>query len=353
VTRDAAARVIVLGASGTLGARIVGLLRRELPSARVIGACRHPESLSTPEARYLDLADPSSFASAFEEAHALIHAAGPFDHDAGPLVSACLEAGVDYLDLAEDPAFVARAQSTAAALAAPRARAVAGCSTVPGLVALLARRFEGQRDVASIDAHLSLGSRNPVSVGLLYGLLRPLGQPGPTGEPWFSRLVRFRFADGRARSFGRYPIALEKGVDLEGHTVPVHLFVGFDRALLTRLLAQSGRVLPRLSPQALRRLCVRILPIAQAARVLGAEEGRLALVARDSNDRELARLELHAETGGLDVPASPVVWALRRLLASRDVPPPGFAPLERLVEPGVALAWLRTHGYRVLERGVL
>jgi hypothetical protein len=152
------------------------------------------------------------------------------------------------------------------------------------------------------------------------------------------------------RSFGRYPIALEKGVDLDGHTVPVHMLVGFDRALLNILLAQSGRILARHSPEALRRLCNRLLPVARAARILGGEEGRLALVARDAHGHELARLELRAETAGLEVPASPVVWALRRLLESRDVPPPGTAPLERLIEPDVALDWLRTHGYCVIER---
>jgi hypothetical protein len=128
------------------------------------------------------------------------------------------------------------------------------------------------------------------------------------------------------------------------------MLVGFDRALLNILLAQSGRILARHSPEALRRLCNRLLPVAQAARILGGEQGRLALVARGANGDELARLELRAETAGLEVPASPVVWALRRLLESRDVPAPGAAPLERLIEPDVALDWLRTHGVRVIER---
>jgi hypothetical protein len=317
MTRAGDARVIVLGASGLLGSRIVGLLRRELPRVRVIGACRHPETLDTPESRLLDLDDPAGFAHALEGADALVHAAGPFDHDAAPLVSACLTAGVDYLDLAEDPTFVARAQDAAAALAVPRARAVTGCSTVPGLVALLARRFEGRPGLASLDAYLSLGSRNPVSAGLLYGLLRPIGAAGPGGRPWFSRLAHFGFCDGRERSFGRYPLALEKGLDMDGRTVPVRLFVGFDRGLLNGLLAQLGRILPRLSDERLRRLCVQLLPVAGAARVLGGEEGRLALVARDAREHELARLELHAHSEGLDVPTTPVVWALRRLLEAR------------------------------------
>lgn len=352
MTPDARPRVIVLGASGVMGARIVGLLRRELPRTRVIGACRHPEALDTPEARRIDLHDPASFAPALEGASALVHAAGPFDHDPGPLVSSCLEAGVDYVDLAEDPPFVAGVQRSVSALPRPRARAVPGCSTVPGLVALLARRFGAGHELASLDAHLSLGSRNPVSVGLLHGLLRPLAAPGPHGRPWFSRLVRFRFSDGCVRSFGRYPIALEKGVELGGRTLPVRLYVGFDRGLLNAMLVRAGRLLPHLSDAALRAWCQRLLPLARAARLLGGAEGRLALVARDPSDRELARLELRAETEGLDVPAAPVLWALRRLLASRDVPPAGLVPLERLVEPAEALLWLRTRGYHVVERGL-
>ncbi|MEN8183810.1 MAG: saccharopine dehydrogenase NADP-binding domain-containing protein, partial [Myxococcota bacterium] len=286
-------RVIVLGASGTLGGRIVDLLRRELPEVRVVAAGRHPERLDTPEVRRLDLDDPDGFPSALVGARALVHAAGPFDHDGQPLVAACLRAGVDYLDLAEDPAFLARVRASAQA-SGTRSRIVPGCSTVPGLVALLAHRFEREPSLASIDAYLCLGSRNPVSRGLLYGLLRPIGSPAPHGTRWFSRLVRFRYRDGRERSLGRYPLALEKGVELSGRPIPLRLFVGFDRALLGRALVRLGRVLPSLSGEALARLVGRMLPLARAWRPLGSPEGRLALVALDPANAEIARLEIRA-----------------------------------------------------------
>ncbi len=89
----------------------------------------------------------------------------------------------------------------------------------------------------------------------------------------------------------------------------------------------------------------------RVARAVGGREGRLALVARDAGGAERARLELLAASEGLEVPAAPVLWALRALL-ERPGPPPGPVPLERLVEPTEALDWLRTRGYQVTEHGV-
>jgi hypothetical protein len=345
-----ASRVLVLGASGTLGRRIVALLRREAPELRVIGASRHPERIGTPEARRLDLADPASFAPALEGVRVLVHAAGPYDHDPRLLVAACLARGVDWVDLAEDPAFIARVRAAAAA-ANLRSRIVPGCSTVPGMVALLARRFDSlarSEDVARVDAHLSLGSRNPVSFGLLYGLLRPLGGPEPGGARWFRSLQRFRFADGLRRSFGSYPIALGEGAAVGGRRVPVRLFVGFDRGFVNLALAQAARLVPRLDARALARLARWALPVANAARVLGGSQGRLSVDAFDAGGRRLAAVELRADREGLDVPATPALWAAQRLAQGAEIPP-GVRSLDEILPLGEALDHLRKRGYAVVE----
>jgi hypothetical protein len=342
-------RVVVLGAAGTLGRRIVGLLERELPELRAVGAGRRPERCATGESRRLDLDDPTTFPAALEGAAALVHAAGPFDHDVRPLVAACRAAGADYLDLAEDPAFLARVAEVAGAGGPSPSRLVSGCSTVPGMVALLAGALEAAGEAVRVEAYLSLGSRNPVSPGLLYGLLRPLGSPAPEGGRWFESLAGFRFADGTTRRFGSYPIACE-AVRVGGRELPVRFFAGFDRALLGQALRAVSRVVPSLSREALRRACGVLLPLANAARLAGTAEGRLALVARDASGAELARLEVRAEAEGLDVPAAPVVWALRRLALGPALPG-GLWPLERLVEPDRALAWLRSHGCRITGGG--
>lgn len=342
--------VLVLGASGTMGRRIVALLRREAPELRVIGASRHPERIGTPEARRLDLADPASYAPALEGVRVLVHAAGPYDHDPRLLVAACLARGADYVDLAEDPAFIARVRAAAQG-AEVRSRVVPGCSTVPGMVALLARGFdslERSADVARIDAHLSLGSRNPVSFGLLHGLLRPLGAPGPSGAPWFRKLQRFRFADGLTRSFGSYPIALGEGVAVGGRRVPVRLFVGFDRGFVNLALSQAARFVPSLDAPTLARLARWALPVANAARAVGGSQGRLSVDALDAEGRRLAAIEVRADREGLDVPATPAVWAARRLAEGAEIPP-GVRSLDEILPLAEALDHLRKRGYTVVE----
>lgn len=343
--------VLVLGASGTMGRRIVALLRREAPELRVVGASRHPERLGTPEARRLDLAEPASFAPALEGVRVLVHAAGPYDHDPRLLVAACLARGADYVDLAEDPAFIARVRAAAQG-AVHRSRVVPGCSTVPGMVALLARRFDslGRRaDVARVEAHLSLGSRNPVSFGLLYGLLRPLGAAGPDGAAWFRKLERYEFVDGLVRSFGSYPIALGEGVALGERRVPVRLFVGFDRGFVNRILAEAARFVPSLEPPTLARLARWALPFASAARAVGGSEGRLSVDALDGSGCRLAAIELRADREGLDLPATPAVWAARRLAEGAEIPP-GVRSLDELIPLDEALELLRKRGYTVFER---
>jgi len=343
-------RVLVLGASGSMGRRIVALLRREAPELRVVGASRHPEALATPEARRLDLAEPATFAAALEGVRVLVHAAGPYDHDPRLLVAACLARGADYVDLAEDPAFLSRVRAAVPG-AHVRSRIVPGCSTVPGMVALLARRFDALGDRASlarVDAHLSLGSRNPVSFGLLYGLLRPLGALSPGGTPWFRKLHRFRFADGLERSFGSYPIALGEGVAVGERRVPVRLFVGFDRGFVNRALAQAARFVPSLDARRLARLARLALPFANAARVVGGSQGRLSVDAFDAHERRLAGIELRADREGLDVPATPAVWAARRLAEGAEIPP-GVRSLDEILPLAEALEDLRKRGYMVLE----
>jgi hypothetical protein len=333
-----------------MGRRIVALVRREAPELRVVGASRHPEALGTPEARRMDLAEPAGFARALEGVRVLVHAAGPYDHDPRPLVEACLARGTDYVDLAEAPAFLARVRAAARGAVAP-SRIVPGCSTVPGLVALLARRFDAlpeRASVARVDAHLSLGSRNPVSFGLLYGLLRPLGGEASDGTAWFRKLHRFRFADGLERGFGSYPIALDDGVAVGERRVPVRLFVGFDRGFVNLALTQAARFVPALEARTLARLARWALPVANAARAVGGSEGRLYVDALDARDRPLAGIELRAERDGLDVPATPALWAAQRLAGGAEIPP-GVRTLDEIIPLAEALDQLRKRGYTVLE----
>jgi hypothetical protein len=351
-----APKVLVLGASGTLGRRVARLVEGAAPGIAVIGAGRRAppaRGRGGAGARRLDLGDPASFAPALEGVRVLVHAAGPYDRDPRPLADACLRAGVHWVDLAEDPAFVARVREAASAPEA-RAAAVPGCSTLPALVEALAAGLPAQRELASVDAILALGSRNEVSAGLLFGLLRPLGAATPETREgrWFAALETHVFRDGAARRVGRYPSGLEKGVGVGAgsgpgaSTLPLRFWFGFDRAWLGAALAAAGRVLPRIPSPALARLARAAAPFASALRPFGTPRGRLAVLARDAQGRVRAGIEVHKVDEGLDVPAAPAAWAAA-LLATRGEGLRGPLRLVDLLPPAALLERLRALGCEV------
>jgi hypothetical protein len=265
-------------------------------------------------------------------------------------VRACVRARAHLVDLAEDVAWL-RAVSDAARRAGAEAAGVAvvpGCSTVPGLVALLAQRFAATGDAAEISALLSLGSANPPSRGLLAGLLAPLGRKMPGGR-CFGALVRAEASDGRRLVAGSWPAPLPRaGLRVGARRVPLRFWVGFDRRALVLALRVAAPVLGRLPARSVSALAGALLPLARAVRRLGTPRGVLLLRALDAGGAELARIEVTARANGLDVPAAPVVWVVECLLAG-GLAGGGVLGLDELVTPSAALAWLREAGYEVRE----
>ncbi|NNL86014.1 MAG: hypothetical protein HKP27_10195 [Myxococcales bacterium] len=262
---------------------------------------------------------------------------------------ACVEARCHYIDLAELPEFL-----TAVARAAERAGAedagtlvVPGCSTSPSLIACLAQRFRGLAGLARVDAWLSIGTNNPSSPALLYGLLRPLGRELPDGERAYARLAWRSARDGTALCYGRYPFPREnEELDLGAGALPVRFFAGFDRSFVARLLWIASRVVNPLSDAKLRRWTRWGDRAAKLARPFGGRIGRLALEAFDASGECLAGIEVTAERDGLDVPAAPPVWLLQNI-ASSPVDGGGCVPFERRVAADAALAGLARLGCRV------
>ena len=303
-----------------------------------------------------DVRDEGSVAALLRGGDLVVNCVGPFHYDPSALVGACIEVRAHYCDIADDVAFVERVRAAAARHDA-RAAGVfvcAGASTVPGLASVLASGFERApraAEIARVSAWLSVGSRNPVSAGLLASLLAPLGRELPGGARSFDSLRVLRASDGRVLRFGAYPAAFAGGVVAIGaRSLPAQLFFGFDRAALTALLRLAAPALARLPVTAIAPLAHVLLPFARIAPLLGTPRGLLALVAEDAAGRDLARIEVAASERGLDIPAAPPCWLAARL-ASGATLPAGSHDLGDVIGYDEALAWLRAdRAFRVDER---
>jgi len=343
--------VLVVGATGEMGQRVCRLLRRWTPGVRVIGANRsgrgHPEF----PVRRVDVHHESTLAPALGDVALVVNAVGPYLYDPGPLLRACVKARVHYTDLADDLAYLAAVAEAAHGVGAAAAgvAVIPGCSTVPGFVALLAGRWAALADVAAVSVLLSMGTANPPSRGLVAGLLAPLGRPAPTGGRWFTKLTRAEISDGRRLAYGAWPAPFPSaGVPIGSRRVPIRFYVGFDRLWVTAGLRLAAPIVGRVPPHRIPTLASVALPFVRAATWLGTPFGVMLVRAEDRAGAELDRVEVHARSNGLDVPAAPVVWVVQRLLGG-DLGAGGLHGLEEVVAPAAARTWLREAGYELRE----
>ncbi len=339
------ATVLVLGATGILGGRISALFRRLAPDVHVVGASRRARA-----GRRVDVRDAGSVRAALSGVDVLVNAVGPFEYDPRPILDPCLERGCHYVDIAEPEPYLRAAESAAAARTAG-ATVMPGCSTVPGLVELLARRWDDRPDVAGVRAFLSLGSKKRVSRTLLYSLIRPLGLRAPDGARYYGAAVRRDFAGTSPRWFGRYPASFERdGIAVGALRLPATFYVGMDRAAYAATLRLAAPVLSRLSNRRVWQLSSMIRPLTPLITRLGTSLGILAVEAIDGGGRAVDTIEIRAAHRGLDVPALPAVWATLALLQGRGKG--GVVRLWDLFTPGEVAASLRREGFEVEGGGL-
>jgi hypothetical protein len=339
--------LLVLGATGGMGRRIVTLARRLLPGVRVLQGARGAAAKTDACLCRVDIHNPGSLRRALAGAQVVINAVGPFEYDPAPLLRGCAEAGCHYADLAETPAFLAAVERLAGQF--PIA-VVSGCSTVPGLVQVFAQHWSGRDDVRRVRVLLGMGTRNPVTPTLLYSLLRPLGSRAADGSRYFSRLVRKRLRGLPPRYYGRFPSPFDTaGIHIAGRAVPATFHAGLDRAAAVHVLWLAARLVPHLQRETLAWLCRAAQPVMPLVQALGTPVGVLSVEARDGGGRLVAEVEVRALREALNVPALPAVWAARGLLAQQ--PATGPVRLEQLVSPQEAAEWLRADGYQVTGVG--
>ena len=174
--------VLIVGASGVFGSRLAELAARE-PDVALTLAGRTQQSLDAVAARIgggaVRLIDRDRVTARDLAGYDLIiDAAGPFQQSHCRLIEAAIEAGVDYLDLADGRAFVRDIGRFDAAARAAGVSIITGASSIPALSHAVVDALAD--DLASIDTlwiGIFPGNRAPRGLAVVRAILSYAGQP--------------------------------------------------------------------------------------------------------------------------------------------------------------------------------
>jgi short subunit dehydrogenase-like uncharacterized protein len=146
--------VLLLGAAGNSGRLIAAELAARGLSVRLAGRRRGPlEDLArilaadgaTADVRTVDAGDPASLADSIAGVGVVLSTIGPFARLAGPVIDACLAAGVSYVDIANEWAAVRGLLDRDEQARAHAVTLVTGAGFGPAATETLVLRLAGQQ----------------------------------------------------------------------------------------------------------------------------------------------------------------------------------------------------------------
>lgn len=196
--------VLVLGGQGVFGARIVRQLARD-PGIAVIVASREARTQTTQdgarvEGMAVDVTAPGGIDRLLEQRPAvLVDTVGPFQSRDLELPRRCAEAGIHYIDIADDRARVAGIGQLDSLARSKDVLIVSGASTVPAIsTAMVEALVSEPAEIVGIDVGISPGNRAPRGLATVRAILSYCGReiPAITGaapEFGWGGLTRFDY----------------------------------------------------------------------------------------------------------------------------------------------------------------
>jgi hypothetical protein len=343
--------VTVFGGYGVFGAHVARELAAVGLPVRIAGrdATRAAHAAadlgSGHEGVAADLRDPSSCARALEDARVAVCCAGPFSALPLALPEACLAAGVHYVDIADDRAWLTRLRGLGDRFRALGLTAAGGCSSLPGisgaLALLAAERLPG---VQCARVTLFIGNRNPKGEAAVLSAAAQLGRPFSTPQgPLFG--LQGRETVTLPPPFGRRTVLDFESPELDLFPPllgarTVHVKVGFESRLATTSMALLAHLGPRRGTAITR-------VIAPLARLLSrsGHSGGVVQVELWSSDGTTAVASLGGANDGQRMAALPAAFIAQALWEKGNSIPRGTITTWEALTPHGLLDRLTTAGY--------
>lgn len=102
-------KVLVIGGSGRIGNRVARDIARHTDAEITVTSRNRQKQVSSKfNFLSLDLADREKIAKAIASTDLVVHCAGPFHHRDGRVLEACIDAGVNYIDVSDHRSFYER-----------------------------------------------------------------------------------------------------------------------------------------------------------------------------------------------------------------------------------------------------
>ncbi|HEV8580318.1 MAG TPA: saccharopine dehydrogenase NADP-binding domain-containing protein [Thermoanaerobaculia bacterium] len=313
--------IAVFGGYGVFGAHVARSLAAMGLRVRIAGrdedrAKRFAAALGAGhEGIAADGNDPDACAQALAGVNVAVNCAGPFSTMSMALPEACLAAGVHYVDIADDRAWILRVRARDGELRERNLAAAIGCSSLPGisgaLAVLIAARLPA---VERARVTLFIGNRNPKGEAAVRASVTQLGRSfrAPQGT---LRGLHGREVVTLPPPFGRRAVYDWESPELDLFPAmfgarAVRVLVGFEARLATLTLASLARLGPRLG----RLLLSAIAPLARHLSGFG-HSGGFVKVELFAPDGTCADAALGGASDGQRMAALPAAFVAQGLAA--------------------------------------
>lgn len=210
------ARVLVLGGYGNFGRRIVqNLLQRERTHVCIAGrSVSKAQALADAlvqggvDAKRLSVAAIDVTADGLAAHFAavapdvVVHTCGPFQGQGYAVPQACIDAGIHYVDLADDTRFVCQIQQLDARAKKAGVLLVSGASSVPGLSSAVMDTFaSGFQSIRDIDISIAPGNKAERGLATVQAILSYTGHT-ITGFRQGTATPVYGWMDARQEDYG-------------------------------------------------------------------------------------------------------------------------------------------------------